>query len=245
MTQRVTDRQIAEFVAEVRKLLQDLKQTDLEGLTEGLENDLSDQRDTDSNFRLANPRSYASELRISAGLPASNAEPSRAAANFAKAAKATWKFLKTFETTGFVIRGYLFYPLVFSPLVFKKVTFFPHSFLALLIVAAFVALSLLIGNGRGIFKFLKYPLIAINTIAVVASAFVLVQAKANYEEYSSLKVMNESGSLYKGNQLLNYMCAFDASGKQVEYAKLTDHLGMTVLTYQDVEPYSKDCTDAH
>ena len=117
--------------------------------------------------------------------------------------------------------------------------------MALLIVAAFVALSLLIGNGRGIFKFLKYPLIAINTIAVVASAFVLVQAKANYEEYSSLKVMNESGSLYKGNQLLNYMCAFDASGKQVEYAKLTDHLGMTVLTYQDVEPYSKDCTDAH
>lgn len=243
MARKITNAEINDFLEDVKAQLNDLSRTDLEGLTEGLAEELQEQRDNDATFRLANVKIYANELRSSAGLPAKyvNVKSNAFLAIVSKA----WKFLKTFETTWFAFRGYLFYPFVFSPIVFHKIVFFPRVWMTIGITIGFIALSLWVGNGRGKLRALKYPLIVINLLAAVASLFVVAQAQVSASEYVEYKTIHDGGKLFRGSQWVNYMCAFDAQGNQLEFAKLTDRLGDTVYTYQPIEPFSKDCTDKY
>lgn len=241
MARKISNAEINDFLDDVKAQLNDLTRAELESLTEGLSEELQEQRDNDTTFRLENVKAYAAELRAAAGLP-SKTENAKSNAFLAMVAKA-WAFLKTFKTTWFVFRGYLFYPFVFAPIVFHKIVFFPRVGYTTGIALLFIVLSLWVGNGRGKLRVLKYPLIAINVLAAVASVVFVAQAQTSASEYVEYKTIHDSGALYRGDQWVNYICAFDEKGKQVDFAKLTDRTGETFYTYAPVEPYSKDCTD--
>jgi hypothetical protein len=241
MGNKISNADIKDFLEDVKTQMSDLSATELEGLTAGLAEELQEQRDIDETFRLANAKAYAHELRSAAGLPAQAKNDNSNA--FLKLVSNLWKFLKTFETTWFVFRGYLFYPFVFAPIAFHKVVFVPGVWVTILITIGFIVVSLWLGNGRGKLRVLKYPLIVINLLAALASIFVVAQAQVSAAEYVEYKTIHDGGKLFRGSQWVNYICAFDDQGNQVEFSKLTDRTGDTVYTYEPIEPFSKDCTD--
>jgi fumarate reductase subunit C len=243
MAHKITNANIEEFLEDVKAQLSDLSSRELEGLIDGLADELQEQRDNDPTFRLANAKVYANELRSAAGLPAQTRNENSNA--FLKFVSWTWKFLKTFQTTWFAFRGYLLYPFVFSPIVFHQVVFFPRVWMTIGITIGFIALSLWVGNGRGKLRFLKYPLIVINLLAAVASTFVAAQVQVSASEYVEYKTIHDGGKLFRGSQWVNYICAFDAQGKQLKFSRLTDRLGDTIYTYEAIEPFSKDCKDEY
>jgi hypothetical protein len=241
MAHKITNTHIEEFLEDVKAQMSDLTKSQLEGLIDGLAEELQEQRDNDPTFRLANAKVYANELRSAAGLPAQASNENSNA--FLKLVSKSWKFIKTFQTTWFVFRGYLFFPFVFSPLVFHKIVFTPRIWFTILVTAVFIIVSLWIGNGRGKFRALKYPLVVINLLAALAGLVTLSQFQVATSEYVEYKTIHDSGLLFRGSQWVNYMCAFDAQGNQLELAKLTDRTGSTVYQYEPIEGLSKDCTD--
>ena len=241
MENKITNADIEEFLDDVKAQLSDLSKSELEGLTDGLAEELQEQRDNDATFRLANAKLYASELRSAAGLPAKPKNPKPNA--FLRLVSKFGKLLKTFETTWFVFRGYLLYPFVFSPIVFHQIVFIPRAWFTILATSVFILASLWVGNGRGKLKALKYPLVFINLLAAIGSLVTLSQFQASTTEYVEYKTIHDSGYLYRGSQWINYLCAYDSQGKQLDLAKLTDRTGDTVYVHQPLSTYSKDCTD--
>ncbi len=73
------DNEIRDYVARVRRALDDLRADDVDELTSGMEADLAEIRSEAGSLvaRLGEPETYAAELRAAAGLPPRSAVASR------------------------------------------------------------------------------------------------------------------------------------------------------------------------
>ena len=98
-----------------------------------------------------------------------------------------------------------------------------------LVMFAFIALSMWLSIKK--FKAMKYPLIALNVIGLVASLFLgtsLQNKIADYQYYSQTRglentVIDSNGNLY------HRLCAFDSNGNLDEAQYITNSAGELVM----------------
>lgn len=230
MSPTITDNEIKEFVRKVRSSLKGLSTQDQTELTETLEGDLIDRRASEgAEFKLGSPEVFAKELAEGAGLAPSKFEPKGLGLSLLKLLSSIGRYLATLDPAWAIVRGYLFYAVVFSYFVFGGIQEIPYTPLSTLIMVVFIGLSMWLSIKK--FKVMKYPIIALNVIGLVAALFLgtSLQVKvANYKYFTETRgventLMDSDGNLHTA------VCAYDDLGNRLPVRYVTDGMGYTIM----------------
>lgn len=233
MSSKVSDKEIADFVKRVRHELKNLSKEDISELTDALESDLKDRRDAEGNsFKLGVAADYAAELAESAGLKVSDVEATRMNLRFLRIWQASLSYLRTLAPAWAIIRAWVAYSLVFSPIVFGTIHPLPGSQLAWLVLAIFIVISVWLSNKQ--YRVLRYPLIVLNSLLLVASP-ILVQDIAEAAQLYSKYVVYEYEPVitFQGNPVRG-VCAVDIYGNKTPIQKLLDENGYEIYTAEGI-----------
>jgi hypothetical protein len=230
MSSTITDNEIKDFVRKVRGSLKGLSAQDQAELTETLEGDLIDRRASEGiEFKLGSPEVFAKELAEGAGLEASKFEAKGLGLVFLKLLSKIGGYLSTLDPAWAIFRGYLFYSVIFSYFVFGGIQEIPYTSLSTVIMFAFIALSMWLSIKK--FKAMKYPVIALNIIGLVASLFMGVSLQnkvADYQYYTQTRGLENTMIDSQGN-LHQTVCAYDDLGNQLNARYITDGMGFTLM----------------
>lgn len=230
MPSNITDNEIKDFVRKVRSSLKGLSVQDQAELTETLEGDLIERRASEgSEFKLGSPEAFANELAESAGLQVSTAEANGVAVAFLKGFSNFGRYLATLDPAWAIVRGYLFYAVVFSYFVFGGIQEIPYTSLSTLVMVAFIALSMWLSIKK--FKVMKYPVVLLNVIGLVAALFMgesLQNKVADYQYYAETRSV-ENTLIDSNGTLHTAVCAYDDFGNRLPVRYVTDGMGYTIM----------------
>ena len=226
---------VDEFVKQVRAELKDLTAEEIQSLTENLAEDLQERIDDEgAEFRLGDPVSYAAELRAAAGFAPSSrfdsAERSWLARWTLKLARSTWQSIKSVRPLWWVARAFVFYMIFASDWNTGTYRVFPDGTASFLFLGLLVVLSVQLGNGKLSWRWLKYPIIAINVVAIIGSTFWIARMNQIRQQYDDDVVMMNSEGLVWHGDWVNELKALDANGKVLPAATFLDQWGNKVFT---------------
>lgn len=233
MATQVTDLEIKSFVRKVQQNLLGLSFDDVRELTENLEEDLKDRRDAEGkDFKLGNPKTYASELTEAAGLNLNELEVSRVNIEFLKAWKATIGYLRTLSPAWAILRGWVLFSLIYSPIFSGRIRELPNDGPSTFILLAFIAISVWLSLKQ--FRPIRIAMIALNVVLLLGSTVVVADVAATvdlYKKYVNLDTL--SSITFQGNPV-NSLCAVDQFGNKYPVAQLLDAAGYEIFNAEGV-----------
>ena len=229
MATQVTDQEIKSFVRKVQNQLAGLKSDDLRELTENLEADLLDRRQAEGDkFKLGDAKLYATELAEAAGLDLEGIEVSRLNIEFLKIWKATLAYFRTLSPAWAIVRGWLMFTLIYTPIVYGQVGEIPGGARDTLILVALIGLNIWISKKQ--FAVFRVPLIALNTLLLIASPAVVADLNGAYELYQKYVVFEDSDTLIYQGRPVRAFCAIGSDGSKIyNVKKLLDQDGYPVF----------------
>lgn len=235
MATQVTDQEIRTFVRKVQRQLTDLGPDDLRELTENLEADILDRRDAEgTKFNLGDSKAYAHDLMEAAGLGLESVEVSRLNLAFLKFWKSTIAYFRTLSPAWAIVRGWLMFVLIYMPLAYGRIGEIPNNARDALILVALIAVNVWLGRKK--FSALRYPLVVLNVLLLVASPLVAADLRSVIDDYSHYKILNDSGFLMHKGQPVFSLCAFDGYGSPlVGVGLIKDQNGETIFINGDAE----------
>lgn len=222
---KVLDKAIAAFVADVKAALVGQDPSVIADLTDNLEADLLDRQAAEGDeFKLGNPKAYANELLVSAGLLSVAGADSRGRRFWRAVGGAAWRFLKTVRPTWWVFRGLMAYTLIWFVLL-KQTKYFPDNFGAWLALGVLVVVSVQIGRANWRHWGLRVPLALLNLVAVVTAGFWLISFNNVRDDYQRLEAEYHSGLLLSHGHIVSFVNAYDKNGNKLPMATLKESDG--------------------
>lgn len=240
------DNEIRDYVARVRRALDDLRADDVDELTSGMEADLAEIRSEAGSLvaRLGEPETYAAELRAAAGLPPRSAVASRtrgmreATATVRESYDAALQrhpwlrhsrdYVRTLHPAWWLLRAFLAVWCINAMLGLGQLA-------SVLLLLAAVPLSVWIGwRGRGVPGAARLAIGLANTVAVVASLVFGAQlVERFYGSGSYLPAVYSqpaapSGLSREGVEVANVF-VYDEQGNPVPRARLFDEGGSPLI----------------
>ena len=248
------EQQASEFAAAVRAHLEDLPETELDELLDGLQADLA-ERLADGG-ELGDPRHYADELRQAAGLPErGSGAPRRPRRSLGEAMRdaetglvarirdfwaatsgrrAVRDFVISLRPLWWVLRGAVVAMLLLWMFGHPVVNGLPLSFPALLLTAALVVLSVQWGRGswtpRTWLVVLRRVASTVAVIALLPVTAVVWNAMASPHYIESEPY--EMYGLSSNGERIDNIFAFDCTGRPIDGVQLFDQHGRPITTVE-------------
>lgn len=251
---------IAEFAEQVRAELADLSADDLDDLTDGLEADLAESLEEDPTRELPDPVAYAIELRTAAGLP-QEPKPGRglrgAVRGMTSGLRSTRDqvvaslrdhpmtagmlgFAEALRPTWWVLRAWVAYWLVAA--IFGSEAGVASRDLWLLVLLAFVVISVQLGRGRWRARGVPTLVLVGNIVAMIAVLPVLASAASGPGTSEMVYVADPepvAGTTMNGRPVTNVF-VYDAEGKPLKDVQLFDQDGAPLVPFRDPDPACVD-----
>lgn len=232
MANLVTDLEIKSFVRNVQKHLIGLKIEDVRDLTENLESDLNDRRNAEGrNFKLGNPKVYATDLADAAGLNLDELEVSRVNIEFLRVWKATLNYFRSLAPGWAIVRGWLVFALIYMPIVYGRVGEIPSNTRDWLVLVSLVGINVWLSKKQ--FSALKYPLVILNIVMLLGTTVVIADVAAAVKTYEKYMIFEITDTLVAGGRAIQGVCAVDEEGMRSEVSKLLDTDGYPIFIRQD------------
>ncbi len=248
MTTSTVTPEIAAFAQGVRAALADLPADEVEELTGGLEADLAEAYAEDLQRELPDPSSYATELRLAAGLPArgrvklgiasgisQNWHDTRSEVTAAirrnPALAAIAEFLAVLRPAWWVFRAWLATWLVAAFVGIEQGYWFDWTGW-FFVLAAFVVVSVQWGRGQWRVRGLAPIIVVGNVVAVLLTVPVVAYAASDSRDvYYSEPYMPEdlTGVYLNGHEVTNIF-GYDADGRPLSNVQLFDQDGKPLAT---------------
>lgn len=249
--------EITEFAQRVREQLADLPAEEVDDLIDGLEADLAEAFAEVSGYELPAPEEYALELRNAAGLPPAEVRPGprHSLGGLARSIRLTGGRMRATPATAAVVDflvslrpfwwvaraviAYLFAVWMTS----DARQMVPHSALQWAVMAVLVVISVQWGRGQWRTRWMKWPLIIGNVVALIVLGPVLRHQADQTLTWPQAKVafgFNPGGPAFtvqeplagvqlNGKEVTNIF-AYGADGKVLKNVQLFDQDGRPLAT---------------
>ncbi len=261
MTTSTVTPEIAKFAQGVRAALADLPSDEVDDLTDGLEADLAEAYAEDLQRELPDPSAYATELRLAAGLPARSRIRHGVWDGIGDSLRDTRRdlaiairrnpmlsgivdFLGTLRPVWWVLRAWLATWLV-AAFFGSEQGFWFNSFGWVMLLAAFIVVSVQLGLGRWGGRTVATFVLIGNVVAIMALPIVRAAADnagggydGSFDDGYSAgadSVLNDrdlEGLAFNGQPLEN-IYVYDSAGKPLHGVQLFDVDGKPLETIRD------------
>lgn len=251
MTTSTVTPEIVEFAQGVRAALADLPAEEVDDLTEGLEADLAEAYAEDLQRELPDPAAYATELRAAAGLPLRTKaaksglfsglvqgwKDTRADITIAirrnPALASVVDFLGELRPAWWILRGVVAVMCVRYAMG-DSGDLLPNNWIDVLVMAAFVLISVQWGRGRWHLPRGMGPVLFVgNLVAAVVAIPVLTNALDDrdhyYYETEAAGTQDLTGVYLNGAEVTNIF-GYDSAGRRLEGIQLFDQDGKPLAT---------------
>lgn len=229
MAKQVTEQEIQAFVRNVQQHLIGLKFDDVRELTENLEADLNDRRNAEGeNFKLGNPKTYATELAEAAGLNLDQLEVSRVNVEFLKAWKATLAYFRSLAPAWAILRGWVIFALIYSPITTGGIREIPGDTGSAFVLAILIAISVWLSLKQ--YRAIRLALVSLNVTLLLGSTVLVSDIASNiqlYKKYVNIETM--STLTFQGNPVTSLCAITEFVGRQ-PVVKLLDGAGYVIFT---------------
>lgn len=250
MTTSTVTPEIARFAQGVRAALADLPAEEVDDLTEGLEADLAEAYAEDLQRELPDPAAYATELRAAAGLPMRTKVKSGLFSGLVQgwndtradiaiairrnpALGSALDFLAELRPAWWIARGVIAVMCV-RYLMGDAGNLLPNDFVDVLVLMAFVVISVQWGRGRwhlprgmGPVLFVGNVVAAVVAVPVLANA---LDARDHYIYETEPAVQPDLTGVYLNGAEVTNIFGYDSTGKRLEGIQLFDQDGKPLAT---------------